>query len=85
MTNEGNDHGQDNHTTVTDDLDGSKDALTYSFSWQAAEYIVDLSTQHFTALETFLKPYLEAGEEVRRPASSAHRTTSSDRHFTGAD
>jgi hypothetical protein len=62
-------------TQITDDLDGSKDAKTYSFAWQGTEYSIDLSNKNFKALDKLLSPYIEAGEKVTRRSSSSRRSS----------
>jgi hypothetical protein len=69
-------------THITDDLDGSKGAETYSFAWQGTEYTIDLSTKNFKALDKLLGPYIEAGQRVPRRSSSNHRPTSSQRNIS---
>jgi hypothetical protein len=63
-------------TQITDDLDGSKDAKTYSFAWQGTEYSIDLNNKNFKALDKLLRPYIEAGEKVTRRSSSSRRSSS---------
>ena len=63
-------------TQITDDLDGSKDARTYSFAWEGAEYSIDLNNKNFKVLDKLLRPYIEAGEKVRRRPSSRRRSSS---------
>ena len=60
-------------TQVTDDLDGSKDADTYSFAWDGTEYTIDLSKKNAKAFEKALEPYLESATKVggRKKSSSA--------------
>jgi hypothetical protein len=58
---------------ITDDLDGSKDAQTYSFALQGTEYTIDLSNKNFKALEKLLRPYIAAGTKAPRRT----RTTTS--------
>jgi hypothetical protein len=53
-------------TQITDDLDGSKDAETYSFAWQGTEYAIDLSNKNFKALDKLLQPYIKAATKVTR-------------------
>lgn len=49
---------------ITDDIDGSSNADTYSFAWQGTEYTIDLSNKNFKALDKALKPYLDAATKV---------------------
>jgi hypothetical protein len=68
-------------TQIIDDLDGSKNAETYSFAWQGTEYSIDLSNKNFKALDKLLQPYIKAGTKVTRrgrtttskPAKSSRR------------
>lgn len=72
-------------TQITDDLDGSKDAKTYSFAWEGTEYSIDLNNKNFKALDKLLQPYIEAGQKVSRRPSSHRRSPSpsaSRRHFS---
>lgn len=61
-------------TQITDDLDGTKNAETYSFAWQGVEYRIDLSTKNFKALDKVLQPYVEAGTKISKRSSSSRRT-----------
>jgi hypothetical protein len=62
-------------TQITDDIDGSKDADTYSFAWQGSEYEIDLSNKNFKALDKLLKPYIEVATKVSKRSSSSRRST----------
>ena len=64
-------------TTVTDDLDGSKDASEIAFSYDGADYTIDLGKKNAAAFEKALKPYLEAATKVPRRSSAARRVKSS--------
>lgn len=64
-------------TQITDDLDGSKDAETYSFAWQGTEYNIDLNNKNFKTLDKLLRPYVEAAEKVSRRTSSSRRPAAS--------
>ena len=65
-------------TQITDDLDGSKDAKSYSFSWQGTAYSIDLNNKNFKALDKLLQPYIEAATKVTR-RSSGRRTATAAR------
>lgn len=69
-------------THIIDDLDGSKDAVTYSFAWQGNDYEIDLSPKNFKAFEKALQPYLEAGTKVSKRSSSSRRSSSSKRDIS---
>jgi len=49
---------------VTDDLDGSENAETVSFSFGGVTYEVDLSSKNRAKLEKALAPFIEAGRRV---------------------
>ena len=51
-------------TQIIDDLDGSKDAKSYSFAWQGTAYTIDLSNKNFKALDKLLQAYIKAGTKV---------------------
>src|SRR6266487_1267106 len=68
---------------VTDDLDGSEDAETVSFSFGAVAYEVDLASRNRVKLEKALAPFIEAGS--RAPASSGHRRGSGRRDSPSVD
>jgi hypothetical protein len=54
------------HETVviTDDLDGSEGAKTYTFSYQGAQYEVDLGGKNAAKLEKALSPFIDAGRKL---------------------
>jgi len=49
---------------VTDDLDGSENAETVSFSFGGVTYEVDVASKNRVKLETALAPFIEAGRRV---------------------
>jgi hypothetical protein len=67
---------------ITDDLDGSKDATEFTFSFNGVDYVIDLSKKNAAAMEKALKPYLDAATKVsgrsgttsRKKASKAGRS-----------
>lgn len=61
---------------ITDDLDGSKDAVEVSFAFQGTEYTIDLGKKNAAAFEKALKPYIDAATRVpaRRAPSTRRRT-----------
>ncbi|GAA4359322.1 histone-like nucleoid-structuring protein Lsr2 [Microbacterium rhizosphaerae] len=58
-------------TSITDDLDGSDDASTVTFSLEGRSYEIDLSKDNRAALEKALAPFIAAG----RSAGAASRST----------
>jgi hypothetical protein len=69
---------------VTDDLDGSKNAETVSFSFGGVTYEVDLASKNRARLEKALAPFIEAGRRVpggggRRGGASRQGSPSVDR------
>lgn len=63
-------------TTITDDIDGSKDATEVAFSYNGVDYTIDLGKKNAAAFEKALKPYIEAGTKVSRRSSAPRRTRS---------
>jgi hypothetical protein len=49
---------------VTDDLDGSEGAETYTFAYQGAQYEVDLGGKNAAKLEKALSPFIDAGRKL---------------------
>jgi hypothetical protein len=49
---------------TTDDLDGSPNAETVTFSFDGRSFEIDLSKKSRAALEKALKPYIDAGRAV---------------------
>jgi Lsr2 len=49
---------------VTDDLDGSEGAHTYTFAYEGAQYEVDLGGKNAAKLEKALSPFIQAGRKV---------------------
>lgn len=66
-------------THITDDLDGSADAVEVTFSYDGADYTIDLSKKNRTALEKALKPYLGAATRQTRRTSTRKSANSSKR------
>jgi hypothetical protein len=74
---------------TTDDLDGSPDAETISFSFAGSDYTIDLARKNKAAFEKALKPYLDAatsaGSGARRGSRSSSSSRSSGRRRGGVD
>lgn len=49
---------------TTDDIDGSPNAETVTFSFEGRNFEIDLSKKSRSALERALKPYIDAGRPV---------------------
>jgi hypothetical protein len=73
---------------TTDDIDGSANAETVEFSFDGANYAIDLTKKNRTALEKALKPYIDAAKRApsrgRRP-TSARVPRGSSRRSPGVD
>lgn len=62
---------------ITDDIDGSANAKTVSFSLEGREYSIDLSTKNRAAFEKAVKPYVDHATLVsRRGARTSRRSRS---------
>lgn len=59
--------------TVVDDIDGSANAETVTFSFEGDRYEIDLAKKNRTAFEKALKPYIDAAQKVSRARSSSDR------------
>ena len=68
---------------VTDDLDGSENAETVSFSFGGVTYEVDLASKNRAKLEKALAPFIEAGRRV--PGGSGRSRSSSRQASTSVD
>ncbi len=62
---------------TTDDLDGSPNAETVTFSFDGRSFEIDLSKKSRTALEKALKPYIDAGRAVGSARNSRSGGSSS--------
>lgn len=49
---------------VTDDLDGSPDAVTVAFGFDGNSYEIDLSEKNRVNLEKALQPFIDAGRRT---------------------
>src|SRR5580658_4602797 len=63
---------------VADDLDGSEDAATVSFSLGGAAYEIDLGPANRARLEEALAPFIEAGRRVPRAGAGRRARPSGD-------
>ena len=74
---------------TTDDLDGSPDAETISFSYAGTDYTIDLAKKNKAAFEKALKPYLDAATSTtdgsRRSTRISSSSRSSSRRRSGVD
>ncbi len=68
-------------THITDDIDGSKDATQVAFSFNGAEYTIDLGIRNVAAMEKALKPYVDAATKV---AGRGGSSTSRRKRLTGS-
>lgn len=62
---------------TTDDLDGSPNAETVTFSFDGRSFEIDLSKKSRAALEKALKPYIDAGRAVGSARNSRSGGSSS--------
>jgi hypothetical protein len=62
---------------ITDDLDGSRDAQEVTFSFQGADYTIDLSKKNLAAFEKALKPYVDAATRVSTGSARPRRAAKS--------
>lgn len=68
-------------TIIIDDIDGSKEAKSYTFALEGDNYAVDLSSDNFAKLKEALAPFIKAGEKVSARATrsdSGNRTNKAD-------
>ena len=63
-------------TKLIDDLDGSTAERTVTFTWDGNTVEIDLSKKNIAALESVLKPYVEAGRPVRPSRINGRRGSS---------
>jgi hypothetical protein len=59
---------------ITDDLDGGKADQSVRFSWNDANYEIDLSKKNAAAFAKAMKPYLDAARKARPSARSGRRS-----------
>ena len=62
---------------IVDDIDGTSDAKSYTFTLGDDKYTIDLSSGNYQALQEALAPYIKAATKesgrTARPESSARR------------
>jgi hypothetical protein len=63
-------------TVLVDDLDGGQADTTVRFSWNGADYEIDLSAAHAGDLQAVMEPYTSAGRRAAGPARRAGRAAS---------
>lgn len=65
--------------SVLDDIDGSENAETVTFSYGGSAYEIDLSDKNKKALEKALAPYIEKGRTIssRRPSGAPRGASTS--------
>jgi hypothetical protein len=61
---------------VQDDIDGSENAQTVSFSYNGVDYEIDLSPSNAEKFNTVITPYILAGRKIGKPS----RTQRTVRH-----
>ncbi len=60
---------------TTDDIDGTSDAQTVTFSLNGAAYEIDLGKKNLAALEKVLKPYVGAARQTSGRSARAKTVT----------
>lgn len=60
-------------TILTDDLDGTEGARTYTFAWGDQRYELDLTDQHRNDMLRALEPYISAARKVGGARSRSTR------------
>jgi Lsr2 len=53
-------------TVITDDLDGSPEAVTVKFAYEGIEYEIDLAPGNRQKLAEFLLPHIDKGRRIGR-------------------
>ncbi len=66
--------------TVLDDIDGSKNAATYTFGLNGEEWSIDLSDKNAKKLSSAMEPFIAAGKKVggRKKARGNSKGTRKD-------
>lgn len=59
------------HVIISDDLDGSENAETYTFGWQGRNYEIDLSDKNAKELENFISKYVTHGRVIAQQRGGA--------------
>jgi Lsr2 len=70
---------------LRDDLDGSTAARTVSFSWDGANYEIDLSKKNIAELDAILQTYISSGRRTSGRARGASRAKRASRPSAGVD
>ncbi len=68
---------QQTRVIVTDDIDGSEGAKTYTFAFNDTRYEIDLAAGNRDALIRALQPFIDAGRRVGGKASTRSASRSS--------
>lgn len=70
---------------LIDDVDGGKAERTVTFSFDGAQYEIDLSKKNATAMTKALKPYIDVARKVRATRSRTPSATKSAKRNDLAD
>jgi hypothetical protein len=70
---------------LRDDLDGSTAARTVSFSWDGANYEIDLSKKNIAELDAILQTYISSGRRTSGRVRGVTRTKRAGRPSAGID
>ncbi|UQX89500.1 Lsr2 family protein [Jatrophihabitans telluris] len=69
----------------TDDIDGSQNAETVTFSFQGTTYEIDLNKRNRDALAKALKPYIDNGRKARGGTGTARVGRTAAKKSSSAD
>ncbi|WP_298458256.1 Lsr2 family protein [uncultured Cellulomonas sp.] len=69
---------QEKRVIVTDDLDGSEAAKTYTFAFNGTQYEIDLGAASRDALIRALQPFIDSSRRVGSKASNRSASGSAD-------
>ena len=71
------------HAVITDDIDGTAGAETYTFELNGVEYSIDLAEKNIAKLEKVLTPFIEKASRTNaRRRSSASSSSKSDQDLS---
>ena len=56
--------------TITDDIDGSKNAETVTFSFDGQAYEIDLAEKNLRKFRKGLQPFIDSGRRTQRPTAA---------------
>lgn len=70
------------HTVIIDDLDGSPDAVSITYTINGEEYAIDLNEKNFGRMLKALAPFLDKSVHLNKSKAAARKQAAAQREYS---